>query len=187
MGKQIPFIKVFEIPSRDGRMNVYISFLGTHHHYSLHEAKIVSQSIELFTLRQDNQIVEYPKHYAGKAPIQFTSFDVDKTTSTWDVERMQIAKSLFLTDPEKHIKYYENRILPLGTFDPFPLGSRTVVLSERFSKKRYPKDKCCYLKNNLDRFVIDSVISTENLQHNSGVTVQTSLGWILFQISAEPS
>lgn len=181
-GGETPFIKVFEITGSDGRRNIYLAFLGTHHHYSLHELKIITETAEHFTVRQDNQEIEYPKHYTGSKPIIYTSFDIEKESSVWDSEIEGVATLLDLPDPQKHIKYYENRPLPLGSMDSFPLGGRRIDLGKIKRKKNYPADQSLFIDVTTDSFFIETRIFPKKPEKSKGILCKTSLGWFQFEI-----
>lgn len=179
--EEIPIIKVFESTGLDGRKNIYVAFLGTHHHYSLHESKIIRETLKKFIIRQDNQDIEYQKKYTGPLPILFTSFDTEKGISSWDKMREGVAKALKLTDPKKHTKYYENRILPLGNMEYFPLGGRRIILSNIKKRKKYPNSQVLFLNTENDSFFVETDFYTKKPTKIIGVLCKTSLGWLVFK------
>jgi len=181
-GGGTPFVKVFEVTGSDGRKNIHVAFLGTHHHYSLHESKILRETKDNFVIRQDNQKIEYPKYYTGSVPIHFTSFDTEKENSVWDEEIEEVATTLGLPDPGKHIKYYENRLLPLGSMESFHLGGRRIKLDEIKKKKKYPADQCLLFDVTTDTFFIETEFFIKKPRPNKGILCQTSLGWLLFKL-----
>lgn len=179
---ETPFIKVFEITSYDGRKNIHIAFLGTHHHYSLHESKILQETKNFFIIRQDNQKIEYPKRYTGLLPLHFTSFDTEKESTVWDEEIERIATMLELPDPGKHRMYYESRLLPLGYIESFPLGGRRIVLSQIKKKKNYPAEQTLFFNVKSDSFFVETDFSIKKPKFSKGTICETSLGWFLFRI-----
>lgn len=180
--KNFPIIKIFENICLDGRKNVYISFLGTHHHYSLHESKIISETSEKFFIRQNNEKIDYQKNYTGLLPILFTSFDTHKESSVGDRQREKIAEALQLPNPSKHAKYYENRILPLGSMKCFPLGGRNIKLSQIAKKKEYPISQSLFLNSKFDSFYVETDFYVKKPIKIKGVACETSLGWLVFRI-----
>lgn len=179
--REIPFLKVFERILDDERKDVGIAFIGTDHHYSLHEAKVLNLENQVYTIRQNNQEIDYPVNYTGKLPIIYTSFDTDKEVSAWDKEIEEIAVSLHLS-PYRHIKYYENRVLPLGMLNTFLLGGRRIFLKEISNRKKYDRDNKIIIDMKSDQFFLETCFSLK--KHNDGNTtfIETNLGYIYFQI-----
>lgn len=185
--EETPIIKVFEHEGLDGRKNIYIAFLGTQHHYSLHESKIIKETLKKFVIRQDNQEIDYPKSHTGLLPIHFTSFDTQKEGSLGDKQREEVARFLQLSNPSKHSRYYENRILPLGYMKHFPLGGRMITLSQIAKKKEYPKSQSLFLNAKFDSFYVETDFYLNKPTIIEGVICETSLGWLVFKIKQSTS
>jgi hypothetical protein len=169
-----PFIKIQLTKLRNSRVDIRISFIGTHHHYSLHEAKILKSDNTKYLLNLHNEETEFMKSYAGEKPIVFTSFDLDKQRSTWDEEIMKIATKLNL-DPVKHTKYYINTLLPLGGKVECALGGRRIRLNQ---KNKYPKDKCYIFDVGIKDFWIEAFFTTGSFIEHKDMEFDVQIGKI---------
>ncbi|HWA52337.1 MAG TPA: hypothetical protein VG895_04775 [Patescibacteria group bacterium] len=171
---EYPFIKIQTSILTDGRKDIRLSFIGTHHHYSFHEAKIIEDRETKFLLNMHNEEEEYPKTFTGRTPIVFTSFDLDKSPSIWDEEIKTIAEKLNL-DPDKHTRYYLNNVLPLGDTEERHLGGRKINLK---SEKKYPKEKCLFCKIDKNPFNIEIYFVINKFVKPMDLKIKTSLGKI---------
>ncbi len=173
--EEYPFVKLQFLQLRDGRNNVLVSFIGTRHHYSIHQPSITSEGDDWLEINLHKKVTKISKHGIGSKPIVFTSFDLDKQASVWDEEIQVIAKEMGL-DPEKHIKYYENKLLSLNDFPISPLGGRLVELAK---EKNYPSNKCYYLTD-ASRIFVETSFTLGKLDKNFDLVVDAGIGELGF-------
>jgi hypothetical protein len=176
-GKEYPFIKIQASQLKDKRIDVRTSFIGTHHHYSLHDAKILNKGATKCLLNLNNEQIELPNSYVGNRPIVYTSFDLDKHKSTWDEEIKSVAKLLNL-DPQKHIKYYENKPLPLGSLSEYCLGGRRIKFNK---EKKYVKEKCVYCKWDSNEIFVETYFSIGEFSQKMNMKFKVPIGIIGLQ------
>lgn len=181
-GKNIPIVKIQSSTLKDGRIDVRASFFGTQHHYSFHQAKIIADTDETFQLDLHKSVEEIPKAYSGNDPIVYTSFDLKKPPSTWDwgVKSVAIKKGL---NPETHIKYYDNRILPLGSRSNFFLGGRQLSLE---SRKLYPPEKCLVYEAEKSKMFFETCFTKNDFDKKPDIEVNTDLGKLGFYFTENP-
>lgn len=174
-GQDYPFIKV-KIILEDINKGVRVSFIGTRHHYSLHSAKIIKEDEEKYLLNLHNRPIEFLKKYTGGLPVIFTSFDEDKLSSAWDVEKVGVAKTCGL-NPNRHIKYYENRVLPLGSMDKYYLGGRKILLKK---SKKYPQVKCIFYSIENPRPFVETYYTQTKFDKKFNIELDIQIGKLGF-------
>lgn len=164
--KEYPFIKIQITRSKDKRLDLRLSFIGTRHHYSLHQAKILENNRNNFLISLHLKATIFPKNYTGTKPIIFTSFDLDKPVS-----------SLHIGIIGKHVKYYENRVLPLGIMNDYYLGGRKVFLNKM---KYYPSQKCYFYETKLKELFIETYLSNTKFKKDFDLEVHSEIGYLGF-------
>lgn len=179
--EEFPFVKLQFSQSRDGRGNVLVSFIGTRHHYSIHQPSIINEGDDWLEVGLHGKTARVSKYGIGSSPILFTSFDLDKQASLWDEEIEVIAKERGL-DSGKHIKYYENKLLSLNNFPIFPLGGRLVELTK---EKRYLSKKCYYYATDASRIFVETSFTLGKLDKNFDLVVAVGIGEIGFVLKGD--
>jgi len=174
--EEFPFVKLQFSQLRDGRNNVLVSFIGTRHHYSMHQPSIINEGSDWLEINLHRKGTKVSKHSVGSNPIVFTSFDLDKQASAWDEEIQVIAKERGL-DSKKHIKYYENKVLSLNDFPISPLGGRLVELAK---EKKYPSKKCYYYVTDASRIFVETSFTLGKLDKNFDLVVDAGIGELGF-------
>ncbi|MFZ1719811.1 MAG: hypothetical protein WAU28_00490 [Candidatus Moraniibacteriota bacterium] len=174
--EEFPFVKLQFSQLRDGRNNILVSFVGTRHHYSIHQPSIINEGSDWLEINMHRRVTKVSKHSVGSNPVVFTSFDLDKQSSTWDEEIQVIAKEMGL-DPEKHIKYYENKLLSLEDFPIFQLGGRSVELTK---EKKYPSKKCYYYITDASRIFVETCFTLGKSDKSLDLVVDVGIGELGF-------
>ncbi len=173
--KECPFLKIQRNSLKDGRKDIRIFFLGTRHHYSFHEAKIFERTTDGIKIDLHGQVACFKKRDIGGSPVVFTSYDEDKEPNTWDNEIRSAAEKSGLK-PERHVKYYENKVLRLDTLR-YGVGGRLVALKE---KKRYSPDKCFYLELKEQKICVETFFSFDTFDQKLDLVIDSQIGKVGF-------
>jgi len=173
----------------DTKREVVIRFIHTTHHWTLHKAKIISDTGKYLLIKNGHEELKILKN-SNPDQIIFTSYDEDKARSTWDSCRVKIAEKCGYKNPKRHGKYIIHELLKTTNGERlYDLGGRTVNLIQKNGDNKYLKNNTFNIgKSFVIKPMLEGFLTTENSRSNNNyLFVECSLGFLYFIISERPT
>lgn len=177
-GKSFPVIDLHEVKD-----NVYINFLNTSHHYSLHRAEKVSETTDIVTIWCDKQSLDLSKDVFPDQII-FTSRDSNKSPSVHDNGRVKVAQSLGFKNSNRHKQYIMHEVLkPFSPDGGYDLGARRLCFLQNRNLQNTNDNYVAIGASDRKDPMLRTMLSTEkNPFSGQGTTVKCLLGILFFRI-----
>lgn len=122
-------------------------------------------------------------HHQLDGRLLKTHYFPDKSPSVWDDLRVQTARTLGLSKPERHANYIDHSYLSvIGNISGYYLLGRRIDLLQLHPKKNYYQKITNTIDVEKNNFMLQIYLSTfNNPRKVSGIMVSTSVGDICFE------